>query len=110
VLVHHGGIGTAAEAVRAQVPQVIVPIGYDQPDNGRRLQTLGLARLQSGRRLDAASLEAAVVDAIRRTDRTRLRTLGRSLRADDGSGRAADVCEEFSTSDVAVDVDVDVAS
>lgn len=94
VLVHHGGIGTAAQAIRAQIPQVIVPIGYDQPDNGQRLQSLRLARLQSGRRLRAGGLQAAVADAMRRTDRAELELRGRQLRADDGSSRAADVCEE----------------
>ncbi|PUE53049.1 hypothetical protein B9Z45_13200 [Limnohabitans sp. 2KL-17] len=100
VLVHHGGIGTAAQAVRAQIPQVIVPIGYDQPDNGRRLQALRLARLLSGRRFDAAGLEAAVADAIAHTDRARLRQLGDDLRAGDGSRRAADVCEEVAAQQV----------
>lgn len=39
-LVHHGGIGTTAEALRAGVPQVIVPLAYDQFDNAARVRTL----------------------------------------------------------------------
>ena len=95
VIVHHGGIGTAAQAVRAQIPQVIVPIAYDQPDNGSRLQALGLARMLAGRRLDAPALGQAVDAAIRRVDTARLQELGEQLRADDGAARAADVCERF---------------
>jgi rhamnosyltransferase subunit B len=41
--VHHGGIGTAFQALAAGVPQLIVPIFLDQPDNGRRFSRLGVA-------------------------------------------------------------------
>jgi rhamnosyltransferase subunit B len=39
-LVHHGGIGTTAEALRAGVPQVVVPLAYDQFDNAARVVAL----------------------------------------------------------------------
>ncbi len=42
-LVHHGGIGTALQALAAGIPQLIVPVFLDQPDNGRRLERLGVA-------------------------------------------------------------------
>ncbi len=41
-VVHQGGIGTTAEALRAGVPALITPHGFDQPDNGARVQRLGL--------------------------------------------------------------------
>lgn len=41
---HHGGIGTTAQALRAGIPQLIVPNAYDQPDNGARVQRLGAGR------------------------------------------------------------------
>jgi UDP:flavonoid glycosyltransferase YjiC (YdhE family) len=41
-VVHHGGIGTLAQAVKAGVPQLIVPNAHDQPDNGQRIGRLGL--------------------------------------------------------------------
>jgi rhamnosyltransferase subunit B len=41
-IVHHGGIGTLSQAVRAGIPQLIRPIKYDQPDNANRLHQLGL--------------------------------------------------------------------
>ena len=41
-LVHHGGIGTTAEALRAGVPQVIVPLAYDQFDNAARVEALAV--------------------------------------------------------------------
>ncbi|MBO0698180.1 MAG: hypothetical protein J2P46_07285, partial [Zavarzinella sp.] len=42
-IVHHGGIGTAFQGLAAGVPQLIVPVFLDQPDNGRRLERLGVA-------------------------------------------------------------------
>ena len=36
-VVHHGGIGTCAQALKAGIPQLIVPFGMDQPDNASRL-------------------------------------------------------------------------
>ncbi len=41
-LVHHGGIGTTAQALRAGVPQFIHPMAYDQHDNPPRLRALGV--------------------------------------------------------------------
>jgi rhamnosyltransferase subunit B len=40
-LVHHGGIGTTAQALAAGIPQVIRPMTHDQPDNAARVQLLG---------------------------------------------------------------------
>jgi rhamnosyltransferase subunit B len=42
-LVHHGGIGTAAQALAAGIPQLVRPAAFDQPDNAARLQRLGVA-------------------------------------------------------------------
>lgn len=42
-LVHHGGIGTASQALAAGVPQLVVPANFDQPDNAARLRKLGVA-------------------------------------------------------------------
>jgi rhamnosyltransferase subunit B len=66
-IVHHGGIGTCAQALAAGVPQLTMPLGFDQPDNTTRLWRLGVARwvrpqLFSGERV-AAELEALLGDA-----------------------------------------------
>ncbi len=41
-LVHHGGMGTLAQAMAAGKPQLIMPMAYDQPDNAVRLMRLGV--------------------------------------------------------------------
>jgi UDP:flavonoid glycosyltransferase YjiC (YdhE family) len=41
-LVHHGGIGTIAQALSAAVPQLITPMNFDQPSNAGRVRALGV--------------------------------------------------------------------
>lgn len=42
LIVHQGGSGTTGQALRAGRPQLIVPYGWDQPDNGVRVARLGV--------------------------------------------------------------------
>jgi rhamnosyltransferase subunit B len=41
-VVHHGGIGTVAQGLAAGVPQVVMAMSHDQPDNGYRLRRMGV--------------------------------------------------------------------
>jgi rhamnosyltransferase subunit B len=43
-IVHHGGVGTCAQGLAAGVPQVVMPLAHDQPDNADRLTRIGVAR------------------------------------------------------------------
>ncbi len=56
LLLHHGGVGTLAQALAAGVPQMVVPHGWDQFDNACRLRQLGVARSRPPWRLFASSL------------------------------------------------------
>jgi rhamnosyltransferase subunit B len=42
-IIHHAGIGTSALALAAGIPQLALAYGFDQPENARRLQALGVA-------------------------------------------------------------------
>ena len=55
-LVHHGGIGTCSQALRAGVPQLIQPFAFDQFDNGARIEKLGVGRTISKRSFRAKTL------------------------------------------------------
>ena len=44
-LIHHGGIGTCAQALQAGLPQLIQPLAFDQFDNGARVQRLGVGTM-----------------------------------------------------------------
>ncbi|KLU37080.1 hypothetical protein AB595_07145 [Massilia sp. WF1] len=60
VLVHHGGIGTTAEALRAGTPQLVVPLAHDQFDNAARVAALGVAFRARASRLDGVRLARAL--------------------------------------------------
>jgi rhamnosyltransferase subunit B len=55
-LVHHGGIGTTAQAIAAGIPQVIRPMAHDQPDTAARVEKLGIGASLSPKNFNAASL------------------------------------------------------
>jgi rhamnosyltransferase subunit B len=42
MIVHHGGIGTLAEASKAGIPQLLIPSAYDQFDNALIIRDLGI--------------------------------------------------------------------
>jgi rhamnosyltransferase subunit B len=42
-VVHHGGIGSVAQGLACGVPQLIMPMSHDQPDNALRARRLGVA-------------------------------------------------------------------
>jgi UDP:flavonoid glycosyltransferase YjiC (YdhE family) len=63
-VVHQGGIGTTAQALHAGVPQLVVPFGFDQPDNAARLERLGVARSIARSRYHGKSAANALRDLL----------------------------------------------
>jgi rhamnosyltransferase subunit B len=59
-LVHHGGIGTAALAYAAGIPQVVTPFAHDQFDNAQRVAASGC-----GVRLDGPLLPQTLSRALK---------------------------------------------
>jgi rhamnosyltransferase subunit B len=55
-LVHHGGIGTTAQALAAGCKQLVTPMAHDQYDNADRVQKLGAGRMLPSTRLTGARL------------------------------------------------------
>ena len=40
-IVHHGGVGTTSQSLAAGIPQLVLPMAFDQFDNAQRVQRLG---------------------------------------------------------------------
>ncbi len=59
-LIHHGGIGTASQALAAGVPHLVVPFAHDQPDNADRLVRLGVGRTIKPNRFTAKRIVRAL--------------------------------------------------
>lgn len=63
-VIHHGGIGTVAAALRAGVPQLLFPQAVDQPFWARRLKKLGLvSKMPKLTELTSRSLAQLVAEA-----------------------------------------------
>lgn len=57
-IVHHGGMGTTARALQAGIPQVISPVTFDQPDNGHRVEMLGIGSVVPRARMSGVTFAA----------------------------------------------------
>ncbi len=55
-LIHHGGIGTCSQALRAGIPQLIQPMAFDQFDNAARVKKLGVGAMISKRSFRAPKI------------------------------------------------------
>lgn len=90
-VVHHGGSGTTHRAILAGVPNMAVPISFDQPYWGRRLAQLGVGAAPIPYR---KLTPAALADAIRQMTTTpeiaaRAKELSAVLSAERGPAAAA---------------------
>lgn len=93
-MVHHGGAGTTAAALRAGVPAVVVPfLGADQPFFGRLVHKLGAGpRPIPRRKLTVDNLAAAIASAVNNeSTRSRAAELGRAIRKEDGVRTAVEL-------------------
>ena len=59
-VVHHGGVGTCAQGLAAGIPQLTMPMGFDQPDNATRLRRLGVGTWLTPRKFTPSRLAKAL--------------------------------------------------
>jgi UDP:flavonoid glycosyltransferase YjiC (YdhE family) len=86
VVVHHGGSGTTAQALRAGVPQVLLPLILDQFHHAHRLHLAGIApRPVPMEKITAAELADAIQAALKLPAGPREAAAAR-LRTSDGRG------------------------
>jgi len=93
-IVHQGGIGTTAQAMRAGRPMLVMPYSHDQPDNATRLKRLGIARTIARDRYRACTV-AAELDSLLRDPAYALQAneIGERVRAEDGVRTTCDEIE-----------------
>ncbi|HEY6122465.1 MAG TPA: nucleotide disphospho-sugar-binding domain-containing protein, partial [Pyrinomonadaceae bacterium] len=95
VMVHHGGIGTTAEGLRAGRPTLIVPFAFDQSDNAARAKRLGVSRTLYRAQYKAARVrkELGILLAKPHYARKALQVSAR-LRTENGAAVACDLIED----------------
>ena len=92
---HQCGIGTLSHTLRAGVPSVACPFAFDQPNNARRLEALGVAEVVLPHQHDAQHIGRALQRLLADEAPTRAQSLGKLIRAEDGVGRACEILEEL---------------
>jgi len=96
VNVHQGGSGTTGEALRAGRPQLIVPYGWDQPDNAVRVERLGAGIHLPRREYSVDAATAALGRLLKEASFSeRGAKVGAQIRAEDGLTSACDAIESL---------------
>lgn len=97
LVIHHGGSGTTAAALRAGVPNMVVPFVFDQFYWGRRIAELGVGLPPIPfRRMSVARLLQAIEGLGADPDLPgRSADFGQKIEAEDGLKRAVQLIEGF---------------
>jgi len=94
-MVHHGGVGTTSQGLRAGIPTLIVPFAFDQPDNAAHAARLGSSRTLPRPQYRAACVAKELDILLTKPEHaTRARETGKLLRQEDGAAVAADLLEQ----------------
>lgn len=92
--VHHGGVGSCAEGFAAGIPQVVMPMSHDQPDNAHRIERLGVGVSVPPKRFAGRRLAAALAALLANADvARRARDIAGRVDFDSAVDRAADLVE-----------------
>ncbi|MDD3295545.1 MAG: glycosyltransferase [Geobacteraceae bacterium] len=95
-LVSHGGIGTVAQALAAGVPQILMPITFNQPDDAARLKRLGVADFIPPKKFKGSLLTKKMGQLLSSESvAERCRDLAGRFNGVDPIGRACELLEEL---------------
>jgi UDP:flavonoid glycosyltransferase YjiC (YdhE family) len=97
LVIHHGGSGTTAHALRAGVPSLVIPFIFDQFYWGRRVTEIGVGLAPIPyKRLTAAKLAASIQVGVQDAAmRERAAEVGEKIKIERGIERAVEIIEEF---------------
>ncbi|CAN5770060.1 hypothetical protein BH20PSE1_BH20PSE1_24150 [soil metagenome] len=95
VVIHHGGIGSIAQGLRAGRPMLVVPIAHDQYDNAARVGSLGVARTLPRRRYQKQQVVSALRALLQEPSYAeKARAVAEEVRHEQGAAAAVDIIEE----------------
>src|SRR5271170_4320503 len=96
LIVHQGGVGTTAQALRAGKPMLVMPYSHDQPDNARRVRRLGVAKVIQRDRYRADTAANLIGEMLAEPRyRTRAGAIGTQVRDENGLREAGDALEQL---------------
>ncbi|MEU4341942.1 glycosyltransferase [Nocardia sp. NPDC023852] len=91
--VHHGGIGTLFESLRAGLPTLVCSVSFEQPMWGGQVERLGVGAHMKFTQLTAARLEQGLASILTRECRARAAEFAKTLSTEDAAARTADIVE-----------------
>lgn len=92
--VHHGGIGTTFESLRAGLPTMVCSVSFDQPMWGGQVERLGVGAHLDFRKLNSDRLAAGVRTLLDQGTAQRAKNLAGELQLhSDATTRTADIVE-----------------
>jgi rhamnosyltransferase subunit B len=95
-IVHQGGIGTTAQALRAGCPTLIMPYSYDQPDNAERVKRLGTSRTISRKHYSAVRVARDLRELLDNPKyATKAAEIGQIIRSENGVVLACNAIERL---------------
>ena len=92
-VIHHGGAGTTARALRNGCPMLLEPHGFDQPYNARRIRNLGLGDAVPSHKITVNRLIKALERVLSDEVQQNAISIAEKVRAEDGVGDACDLIE-----------------
>jgi UDP:flavonoid glycosyltransferase YjiC (YdhE family) len=94
-IVHQGGIGRTAQALRAGRPTLIMPYSHDQPDNAARVQRLGTSLTISRKQYTAVQVIKQLRKLLENPNHAAKATkIGRIIQSENGVSVACDAIEQ----------------
>jgi rhamnosyltransferase subunit B len=95
-LVHHGGVGTCAQGLAAGIPQLTMPMAFDQPDNTTRLHRLGVGTWITPGKFTAKRVARALTGLLEsRETAAACRKYAEAMRSADAVARTCELLEEL---------------
>jgi len=94
-IVHQGGIGTTAQALRAGRPTLVMPYSHDQPDNAARVERLGTSRTIPRKQYLATRVAKELRELLENPNYAAKATeIGRIIQPENGVSVACDAIEK----------------
>jgi rhamnosyltransferase subunit B len=95
-MVHHGGVGTTAQGLRAGIPALIVPFAFDQSDNAAHAKRLGTSRTLYRHQYRADRVAGELDKLLGRPHYAmKAKEASKRLRKENGAAVACNLIEEF---------------
>ncbi|HEX3472868.1 MAG TPA: glycosyltransferase [Silvibacterium sp.] len=95
-IIHQGGVGTTAQALKAGRPMLVMPYSHDQPDNARRVRHLGVAKVIQRKEYSAEAAAEKIRDLLEdNTYTVRAAEVARVIAQENGVATACDALEKL---------------